>query len=184
MLVDSKYGKGSWNACFQYRKIRPGVVVKLKVVTDSTYHIQWGDSLNLKTYPDLFPMDGYETRIPLFIAENSDYIVMRQGCGNACWVGYFLPLKESLQPEMIHEYLDYDLDNGLVAFVKDTSTIEIVNLKTGQTEDHQTDGCTSAFPGYCIDSLSIKNRILKYKWIPDTYIKSHKGTVRVERIKI
>jgi hypothetical protein len=104
-------------------------------------------------------------------------VVMLVGLG-------ILPLKESLQPEMIHEYLDYDLDNGLVAFVKDTSTIEIVNLKTGQTEDHQTDGCTSAFPGYCIDSLSIKNRILKYKWIPDTYIKSHKGTVRVERIKI
>jgi hypothetical protein len=184
MLVDSKYGKGVWDTYFKDKKTHLGSTVKLKIVTDSSYQIQWGDSLNLRTYPLQFPLDGHETWIPRFIDENKNYIVLRQGCGNACWVGYFLPLRDSVKPEMIHEYLGYDLDNSLVAFVKDTSTIEIVNIKTGQTEDHRTDGCTSAFLGYCIDSLSIKNKILKYKWIPDTYLNSQKGTIRIEKIKI
>ena len=71
-------------------------------------------------------------------------------------------------------YLHYDLENNLVAYINGNA-IEIVNLKSRQNEVHGTKDCISAFIGYCIDSLSIKNRLLTYKWIPETKINSGKG---------
>jgi hypothetical protein len=68
--------------------------------------------------------------------------------------------------------------------VKDSNIIGVYNIKTRQIENHIINGCTSAFIGYCIDSLSIKRKILKYKWYPDTYMNSGKGRYRIEKIKI
>jgi hypothetical protein len=161
-----------------------GQIIKFKLINDSSYLVQWGDSLDLKTFPDTIYMDNHESWIPTFIAENKDYIVMSCSCGNPCWVGYFLPLRDSTKPKSIHEYLDFDIDNDLVAYIKDSKSIEIINLKSNQTEIHKLNDCSSAFPGYCIDSLSIKNRTLKYKWIPETTINSEKGDLIMEKIKI
>jgi len=182
--VDSKYTKGIWVSYFKKTKTPLGAILKLKIINDSSYIVQWGNSLKLKTCPDTFHLDAHETWIPEFIAENKDYIVLRQGCGNPCWVGYFLPLNDSVKPRYIHEYLDYDLKNNLVAFIKCDNIIEIVNLKTSLKEDHKTKNCTSVFLGYCIDSLSVKNKILKYKWLPKTTMDSKKGNWIKEKIKI
>ncbi len=183
LLVELKYGKNFWNRYFQPQKSFLGATIGLKIVNDSSYLLQWGNSLNLKTFPDTFNLDGHETYIPKFIDENEDYIVMRKGCGNPCWIGYFLPINDSIKPISIYEYLDYDLENNLVAYINGNS-IEIVNLKSKQTEVHGTKDCISAFIGYCIDSLSIKNRILSYKWIPETKINSGKGKWITEKIKL
>jgi len=182
--VDSKYSKGIWVSYFKNFKIPLGTILKLKIINDSSYIVQWGNSLKLKTCPDTLLLDGHETWMPKLIAENKDYIVLRQECGNPCWVGYFLPLNDSIKPQYIHEYLDFDLKNNLVAFIKGDNIIEILNLKTGLTEDHKTKNCTSAFLGYCIDSLSIKDKILKYKWFPKTNMDSNKGNWIKEKIKI
>jgi hypothetical protein len=183
-IADSIDGKNSWISYFQTVKTPNGVFIKLKINNDSTYLIQWGDSLNLRTYPQRFEWDGHESRIPRFIDENKDFVVMRQSCGNPCWIGYFLPLIDSLEPRSINEYLDFDLNNNLVASIKETNIIEIVNLKSNLTEDHKTKGCVSAFLGYCLDSLSIRDKTLKYKWIPTTKINSNQGNIVIEKIKI
>jgi hypothetical protein len=182
--VDSKYSKGIWVSYFKKTKTTLGAILKLKIINDSCYIVQWGNSLKLNTCPDTLHLDGHETWIPELIAENKDYIVLRQGCGNPCWVGYFLPLNESDTPRYIHEYLDFNLKNNLVAFIKSDNIIEIVNLKTSLTEDHKTKNCTSAFPGYCIDSLSVKDKILKYKWFPKANKDSKKGILIKEEINI
>ena len=182
--VDSKYSKGIWLSYFKNFKISLGTILKFKIINDSCYVVQWGNSLKLKTCPDTLHLDGHETWIPEFIAENKDYIVLRQGCGNPCWVGYFLPLNDSIKPRYIHEYLDFDLKNNLVAFIKDNNIIELVNLKTSLTEDHKTNNCTSAFLGYCIDSLSVKDKTMKYKWFPKANKDSKKGILIKEEIKI
>lgn len=181
--VDLLYGDSIWTTYFKAQKTRSGAIVRLKIVDDSTYYIQWGNSTKMKTFPEKFNLEGAEAWIPRLIYENNDYLVMRGGCGNPCWVGYFLPLHEGSKPQMIHEYLGYDLENHLVAYVSDNS-IEILNLKTNSIEVHKTKGCVSAFIGYCIDSLSIKNRTLKYKWIPDSRIKSNKGMVVIEKVNL
>ena len=184
LIVDSKYYKGIWSSYFKTSKTPKGVTIKLNIINDTSYHIQWGDSLKLKTYPQTFYLDGHEAWIPYFVAENRDYVVLKQGCGNPCWSGYFLPLNDSLKPYCVSEYLDYDLDNSLVASVRDTNVIQIVNLKTGLIENHIINGCSSAFLGYCLDSVSVKNKTLKYKWIPKTTIDSDEGIVKEEKIKI
>jgi hypothetical protein len=184
LIVDSKYYKGTWRAYFQTYRTPMGTTIKLKIISDSSYLIQWGDSMRLKTYPQIFYLDGHETWMPYFIAENKDYVVLRKGCGNPCWLGYFLPLNDSLKPHCITEYLDFDLDNNLVAWVKDTNVIQILNLQTDSMENHIINNCSSAFLGYCLDSVSVKNRTLKYKWIPKTTIDSDKGIVKEEKIKI
>ena len=158
--VDSKYSKGIWLSYFKNFKISLGTILKFKIINDSCYVVQWGNSLKLKTCPDTLHLDGHETWIPEFIAENKDYIVLRQGCGNPCWVGYFLPLNDSVKPRYIHEYLDYDLKNDLVAFINNKNNIGIINLRTGLTEDHKTKNRTSVFPGYCLDSLSVNDKTL------------------------
>jgi len=161
-----------------------GQTIKYKLINDSCYLLQWGNSLDLKTLQDTFFMDNHESWIPKFITENKNYIVMRQSCGNPCWVGYFLPLNGSTKPTSLHEYLDFDIENDLVAYIKDSKVIEIINLKSRETETHNLKDCTSAFPGYFIDSLSIKHRTLKYKWIPETMINSGKVNLVTEKIKI
>jgi hypothetical protein len=183
LLVELKYGKIFWSNYFQPKTLSLGATLVLKIVNDSSYLLQWGDSLNLRTFPDTFNLDGHESWIPKFIDENEDYIVVRKGCGNPCWIGYFLPINDSIKPTSIFEYLDYDLESDLVAYIKDKN-IEIVNLRSGQTEVHGTKDCISSFIDYCIDSLSIKNRILSYKWIPETKINSGKGKWKTEKIKL
>ena len=184
LRVDSKYVKGTWISYFQTFKAPLGVTIKFKILNDSSYVIQWGDSLKLKTYPETFHLDGHETWIPRYIAGNKNYIVLRQGCGNPCWRGYFLPLNDSLKLHVINEYLDFDLDNDLVAYINDSDNIGVINLRTNLTEQHILNGCVSAFPGNCIDSLSIKNKTLKYKWFPKTTMNSKVGIIKIEKINI
>lgn len=184
LRVDAKYVKGTWTSYFQPIRTPLGITIRFKIINDSSFLIQWGHPLNLKTFPDTLKLDVHEAWIPRYIAENKDYIVLRQGCGNPCWVGYFLPLNDSIKEQTIHEYLDFDLSNNLVAWIKGTNVIEIVNLKTKMNEEHKINGCGSSFLGYCIDSLSIKDKTLKYKWFPKTKFDSERGIIMKEKIKI
>lgn len=172
------------NDYLQDVKTPNGKIIKYKLINDSLYQIQWGTLTNLRTLPDTFILDGHEIRIPRYITENSKYIVMRYSCGNPCWGGIFLPLNDSISPIVVPEYLGFDLDDDLVAYIFDTQIIEIINLKSNKTERHLLEKCDSAFPGYCIENFSIKNKTLKYKWFPETHINSTKGIWKSEKIKI
>jgi hypothetical protein len=184
LIIDSIYGKDTWVNSFQPVKTSFGNIIKYKVINDSSYQIQWGDSIDLKIYPETFHLDGHAGWVPHYIADNKDYIVLRQSCGNPCWIGYFLPISDTIKPHAISEYLDFDLDNNLVASIKYPNLIEIINLRTNCTEKYIINGCNSAFIGYCIDSLSIKNKVLKYNWIPKTIMDSNNYITRIEKIKI
>ena len=183
LIVDSKYVKNTWNNYFRPIKTPLGITIEFKIIEESRYIIQWGNSMNLRTLPDTFNLDGHETWIPKFIDESKDYIVLRKGCGNPCWIGYFLPTNDSIKPVSVNDYLGYNLDDNLIAYINDNS-IEVIDLKTRKTETHKMEGCNSAFLGYCIDSLSIKNRTLIYKWIPETLIKSKESKLKTEKIKL
>lgn len=181
--VDLIYGDGIWNTYFKFKKTKSGAVVRLKIANDSTFYMQWGNLSKMRTFPEKFNLSGVEAWIPRLIDENKDYLVMRQGCGNPCWVGYFLPKNENTKPHMIHEYLGYDLENHLVAYINDNS-IDILNLRDNSVEVHKTRGRTSAFIGYCIDNLSLKKGTLKYIWYPDSWINSKKGILVSEKINL
>jgi uncharacterized protein with WD repeat len=93
-------------------------------------------------------------------------------------------MDNTIKPKLIHEYLDFDLENNLVAYVKESNLIAIYNLKSGKIENHKTPKCSSCFIGYCIDTISIQNKTLIYKWIPETIINSKESTTITEKIRI
>jgi hypothetical protein len=182
VLVDSIYVEGTWERNFHPITTPLGGIIKHKITNDTSYVIEWGKSSNMRTFPDTFRLDGHDSWMPRFIAENKNYIVLKAGCGNPCWTGYFLPIDKSIKPQKYPEYLYFDLDNHLVVYIKESDIIEIINLKTGKNEYHKLGNCESVFPGYCIDSLSIKNKTLRYKWIPETTIYSNKGNFKLKKL--
>lgn len=183
VLVNSIYNFDAWTEYFKPTKTKDGAIIKFKFISDSSYILQWGKLKKLKTFQQTFNLDGHETWIPKLIDENKNYLVFRQGCGNPCWTGYFLPKNDSVNPLSVSEYLGYDLIDNLVVYVKNSNTLEIINIKTRKVQDIELKGCKSAFPGYCIKNLTIKDKILRFKWIPDTYINSEKGEIITVQIK-
>ena len=184
LIVGSIYGPNIWETYFKPHRTPSGAIIKLQVINDSLYLIQWGDSTHIHTYPQIFYLNGHESWIPKYKDENNNYIVLDEGCGSPCWVGIFLPKADRLSAFEAHEYLGYDLDKFLVAYIKDKNSIEIYNLKTRQIDDHIVNGCVSAFLGYCIDSLKIENGYLTYKWFPNAEKEAKKGIIKREKIKI
>jgi len=152
-LVDSLYGPDIWNTYFE-KKTTNNVFSFLQLIDDSHYVIKWGVNNTTMCSADTFDLDGSESRLPKIIAKGNDFILMRQGCGNPCWIGYFLGLTDLNKYVVIHEYLAYDLINNLVAYVDSDSdsSIRILNITTGESELHKFRGCNSAFIGYCIAS--------------------------------
>ena len=160
-------------------------IINFKLINDSCYFIQWGNRTNLKTLKDTFIMNNHEAWIPRLITESQDYLVMRSSCGNPCWIGYFLPLDNSIEPTIINEYLGFDLENDLVAYPEeDSNAIEILNIKTKQKELHVIRGCNSAFIGYCIDSLVIRNKTLIYRYPSELMKGNVNSKVIIEKIGV
>ncbi len=86
-----------------------------------------------------------------------------------CWEGIFLPMHDSIQPQIIEGYVTYDLANDLVVSpdINDShqTLLVIHNLRTNKDQKIIIkEGCFSSAPVDCLDSVAIKNRILYYKW--------------------
>ncbi len=164
-----------------------GKIVKFEIKNDSTYTIKWGKEENLQILNKQFYCDAPAITKPNFVEEDENYIVMRFGCGTSCWGGIFLPIQEEESPETILYYYDYDLKNDLVAFLDSqaqTATISVLNLKTKQKYEYPIKPeCESAIPTYCIDSISISNRELYYRWNPQTTVQSEELIERIITIE-
>ena len=164
-----------------------GIQINYRLVDDSIYFIEWGKENNLRTLPDTFYCDAPAFTKPRFIEGNENYLVLRFGCGSLCWAGIFLPLNKDRTPQTIYYYYDYDLENDLVVYAdseEEHATISVKNLKTEEILKYKMEvECESAIPTYCIDSLSIQNGELYYKWIPETYVNSEKGIEKRIMIK-
>lgn len=167
-------------------KTPKGRQIKFKII-DKYFYVQWDDKNNaLQTLDYKFEINGADAWTPRFISENDSYIFLRAGCGNPCWLGIFLPLYKDGRPEIIHEYLTYNLDKHYVAYINfGKDSLEVLNLKTSKKQTFPTDKCVSTFTNYCIDTMYFKDNFLYYKWNADTYINSKKsGQTKRVTIKI
>ena len=129
------------------------------------YFLQWKNQKRYQTLNYPFELNGAESHKPKFIAESKDYILMRASCGNPCWIGAFLPKKSKNKPIIINEYFAYDLDKSYVCYLNSTTeNLEILNLQTSTIQTIKTEYCSSAFKGYCIDTIYFSGKKLYYKW--------------------
>jgi len=96
---------------------------------------------------------------------NDDFLLFRFGCGSPCWGVNVLPLNPNdYDQEYMYPY-DFDSKNNiLIHFDADNSDedflLKATNLKTKKTELIETLDCGAAFQGFCIDSISIKNKVV------------------------
>jgi hypothetical protein len=156
--IDSLYGADTWSTYFE-KKTLNNAFIKLQLIDDFHYVVKWGIDNVTMFSPDTFLLDGNESRLPKFVAKGDDYILLRQGCGSPCWIGYFLGLSEKMKFVPVNEYIAYDLNNNLVAFIDSdsSSSISVMEITTGKSSTYKISGCNSAFLGYCIRSAKLVN---------------------------
>ncbi len=154
------------------------------VVIGNNYYIQWKQSDTLKTFDYPFNLvEGGNSSFPRLVAENENYVVLRSSCGSPCWVGLFLPLYKGGRAKAVHEYIAFDINAKLVAYVSSSDSIAILNLRTFQKQYFHPGKCESAFLGYCIDTAYFENNSLHYKWATKTVIHSAVTNEKEYKIK-
>lgn len=149
------------------------------LVKDNKYYVQWrqSDSLMTLDYPFDLIENGHVS-FPAFVAENKNYILLRTGCGNPCWLGLFLPLDKNNSAEIVNEYISFDLNSDVVAYILSRDSIAILNLRTHDKQYFSPGKCESVFPGYCIDTSYFKNKSFYYAWTPEIGVKNKKTKIK------
>lgn len=164
------------------KEITPkGNFFDFKLISKDKYFLRWGNESLSRILRDTFYCDSPPTARPSFEEENDKYLVLRFGCGSPCWAGIFLPLNPTQRPKTIYSYYDFDLANNLVASLELDGSEPVIcvdNLLTKTKKKYKVDyECESAIPTYCLDSLSISNHKLYYKWTSD--FKTNKKRERI-----
>ena len=134
--------------------------------------IQW--TSNEVTRQTNVEFDFYTARHFYCEWENDDFIVLRAHHGSDIWLELFLPVDESKEEFVIENPFAHDSESNLVVFenlkgdnrYQDT-VMRVVHLKTKKEQQiiEKSEKCVSALNHYCIDSVSIANGILNYRWI-------------------
>jgi hypothetical protein len=134
------------------------------ITNEGLFQLQWNQNGKWKHLEYKFQVNGPDSYKPKFVAENDKYVLLRAGCGNPCWIGFFFPLKENKTAIIINEYLAFDLDQDFVARISNENKLQILNLKTYKVETIITPKCESEFIPYCIDTIYFQKKQLKFKW--------------------
>ena len=152
-------------------------------VKDSAYYMQWKQAGSMKNVDYSFDLvEGGNVSFPILVSENKNYVLLRHGCGSPCWNGFFLPLYKGGNQFIKNNYLTYDLDKELVAYINDNDSLEIYNLRTSLKQTVFIEKCESAFKGYCIDTAYFQNNYFHYLWTSDAYTKS--GNTQKRKVKL
>ena len=160
--------------------------------SDSAVKIAWGNDTLKKVYDK--PLDFFSAYKLCGVKwENKNYLILVQSQGSDAWTNFVLPLNNIDQPKVIYNGLCFDTINNLIVseglpwndpLLHDTVLVA-KNLKTGQSQfiTEKDRSCDAGFRHSCIDSISIHNKLLYYKWsIPNNIDENKKSVER--RIKI
>src|SRR5579875_2798509 len=90
-------------------KTPKGHIIKFKKKDSNHFYIQWMNGNILKTLDYEFDLQGADAWLPIFVDESENFLLIKAGCGNPCWIGFFLPLNSNYKYQVIHEYFGYDL---------------------------------------------------------------------------
>lgn len=129
-------------------------------VYNGYYKIYYTSDGKTFSYPDSFSIaNGYPRNFRIQ-DENKDYILLTGSCGNPCNISYLLPLNNSKNRLRIDNIVFSDLSNNCIVSIAGQDSLQIYNTETQKSFITITDECSSAYTGYCIDSLYITNDTL------------------------
>lgn len=153
--------------------------------TDSTSYIQWTDG-NI-FYRSSKPIDNFYIDEKTYIKwSNEKYICLRHSNGSDTWTDIILPF-ETNNVKLIDNALAYDKLNGIVVFETDSVDYKLFaeKIQSGKRDYFGKDWekCSSVFPHYCVDSISLSNKNLYVEWITPNF--SEKITKRqIKKIRL
>ncbi len=140
--------------------------IKYSITSDTTYKITWGNNKFSRDMDDR--AFGAPAWVPFFKHENDSVLILEHGCGSPCWYGIILPLNTTSDIQIIQFPLVYDINRSLIVYIGGYDTlICIENLLTKTTRHVLFEGCTSAFNGYCIDTVWIDDKQVNVKYHND-----------------
>jgi hypothetical protein len=158
-------------------------------VVDNSVFIEYGNNSFHRSLPDKYDCQITDFWIPKFEWDTHDFMILKYGCGSPCW-GIFVLRFDSLNPVRNIMYdMAFDYDNELIVYLgnMDYNSLIVENLKTLQRikiefpfkSDH------GEFMGSWIDSISIKNNQLYYKYSnPNDYNEKKPHTEVTINIKL
>lgn len=159
---------------------------KLRIASDTTVQLSWGNSSFEKTYED--PIEIIFAERLRVQWKNKDYIILRYGTGTGAWTNIVLPLNKEENAKVFNNALCFDKDFNLLGTEELSDTVFIVhNLKTNNKQFivEINNPCESASSTACVDTIGIKDKILYYRWItPHKYSSNKTAFERQIQIKI
>ncbi|GAB5416682.1 MAG: hypothetical protein Crog4KO_21710 [Crocinitomicaceae bacterium] len=163
-----------------------GVFCEFSLASDSTYSIQWGDSV-YRYMSDLLLDDYLVNPDRIHINwHNDNFLSIISGTGSDTWIEVVLTRKERSLGRIYWNTLAFDREEGIVfyEYPDNDSTLIAEDFFTQEklVIGKEWARCASAFPHYCIDSVQMRNGELYVEWYPLTYHDSDKGMVYKERI--
>ena len=134
---------------------------------NSSYQIRWGIGNLMLTGIDTFKVLG--SGVLRLKHSTKRAIILQQSCGTSCSYCVVLPLVPDAKEKVYQLPLAYDVDNDLVAFVKEGDPevleVKVENYLTGLSFSvKERDICSAALKIDCVDSCAIKNRELYLRW--------------------
>lgn len=152
--------------------------------SDSTVQVIWGNDTLMREYSK--PLE-------LMFAErihkewnNNDYLILQYGTGSGTWQNLALPLNSKDSVQVFENALSFDTAHNILAIEQLGDTVFTVhNLKTQQKQFiiESARPCDAAQNSACIDTLSIINKELYYKWLtPNKY--SDKKSSLEKRVRL
>jgi len=153
--------------------------------TNSTVHLFWGNNTLKRMFNE--DLELWPAAERLFVKwSNKDYLILEYWTGSGVWTNLVLPMNKKDKVQAFNNGLCFDNIYNLLGIEQFRDTILLVeNLKTEKKQyivdkEHTCEGVSN---NSCIDTISIKNKILYIKWVvPDNY--NEKKKVYNKKVKL
>ena len=152
--------------------------------SDSTVKITWGNDTIKRVYDD--PLDFMFAERLAVQWNNKDYLILRYGVGSGAWETVAFPLNNKEPVQVFDNGLCFDFKNNLLGTEQFVDTVLIVqSLKTGQKQFilEKEKPCGAASNSGCIDTISITNKVLYYKWVTPHKFSDKKSSIE-KRVRL
>lgn len=112
-------------------------------------------------------------KIPQIAHENSEFLILENGCGTFCWYFEILGLypigpSNIATYQIIYRPLAFDSDRNLIAYYQDKDLIGIKNLLSGYEQIFKTENLCESWSGLCFSDVTFTSDSLSYKWESQT----------------